>query len=926
MPETIPPARSSFDRTNAVFAALVFIAAFIVYAMTVHRSFSFWDCGEFIACSYILGIPHPPGTPLFILIGRVFSMIPFVEDISYRVNYLSVISSCFTALFSYLIIVRIVGYFFGPDKDEPSNRWIAYVGGVVGALFVAFSATNWANSVETEVYGPSLALMTLMLWLTLRYFEERGTSRGLQTMVLVYFIALLGVGIHMTPFLVVPVLSIFYMLNKEATTRDWIMVCAFIIIELLLIIVFANGRGGFAMFGIVTIALGAVLLSFLYRKINWAIAIAIVALSSLMLEFSKFIYIAPAGMVVLIILGSLAKRFRWNVEWKVALAIVVLGIIGFSVHLYIPIRSAHQPRIDQNNPSRDYETFKNYLDRKQYGQESMVERMFDRRGKWENQLGRHPHMGYWSYFEEQYSDGGWNFVPFLALGLIGMYVAIRKRAAIGMPFFTLFIVCSLGLVLYMNFADGTQYDGADAYLEVRNRDYFFTPAFVFFGIAMGLGVSGIVQFVRDKLAAGNEGMQRSISYASTVLILLPAISLADNYHENDRSNNHLPYNYAANLLDTCDENAILFTAGDNDTFPLWCLQEVYDYRKDVRIVNLSLLNTDWYVWQMKDQYDVPISLSKEQIWWYPVETIQGDTRQPRERFRDRPRGRMAYLQATPYQGRVLRVADMMVDEIVLENRWQNPIYFSSQPYAESPLNLRDRATSVGLLYRLDREPPEGKIDLAEGLDLYRNTYRFEGFEDSEVHRDENATGIWLGVGMNGVRIFDALNRSERGDEAKSFMRDMIDHYPEYWQSTYVLAEELEKEGDSVAAMAAYQKLHDTLTAFLARDEDNLFYMQDLGMVKVDIGTRTGDEDLQQAGVALMWQAFEGNPNSSYAFRKLVTVLSRLRRVNDMRRAAAMIAEYKINLGDPFVQQVLQATGTVTGTPTMPGRQPGPGSR
>jgi hypothetical protein len=137
------------DRLHFFSGALVLLLSLIVYIKTLAPTLSFWDCGEFIACSYILGIPHPPGTPLYILIGRLFSIIPFFEDISARVNLLSAISSSFTALFCYLCTVRILNYWFD-DKEEFSNRLIIHGGSVCGALVAAFGITNWNNSVEAR--------------------------------------------------------------------------------------------------------------------------------------------------------------------------------------------------------------------------------------------------------------------------------------------------------------------------------------------------------------------------------------------------------------------------------------------------------------------------------------------------------------------------------------------------------------------------------------------------------------------------------------------------------------------------------------------------------------------------------------------------------------------------------------------------------
>lgn len=902
--------KKDVDKTNIFLAIMVFIVSFVVYALTVQQTLSFWDCGEFIACSYILGIPHPPGTPLFVLIGRLISIIPFVDDIAYRINFISVVTSALTAMMSYLLTVKIVGFFFKGNQDKSFGKIIGYIGGVAGAFFVAFGRTNWSNSVEAEVYGMALALSVFLVWLALRYFETKGSLNSVKIMLLTFYLALLGVGIHMTVFLVVPICSIFFILKKEANNRDWLYICAFFIIELLMIIIFSDTMGA-GMFKLFSVALALGLIILLYKKINWAIMIGIASVSTVMISFSLYFKVTIAAIIFFAIIGALARSKKWDIQWRKGLLIVFAAMIGVSVHLYIPIRSELNPRIDENNPSRSFDTLLYFLDRKQYGQVSMTDRMFNRRGSMANQFGRHPHMGFWSYFEEQYSQTGWSFiVPFFLLGLFGLYTAIKKRLEVGLPFMTLFLLCSVGLILYMNFADGTRYDymTQDAYLEVRNRDYFFTPAFVFFGIAMGLGVSAVMMYVRDYFS-GNDKMKKLGVYASSILVLLPAVSFAHNYHACDRSGNTIPYSYAKNILDTCEENSILFTAGDNDTFPVWCIQEVYNYRKDVTVVNLSLLNTDWYVEQMKNRYDVPISLTDEQILWYPYEIREDQfIYRPKEPFIDRPRKRKTFMNPSAFGGRVVKVQDMLVDEIVIENKWKRPIYFSSPPYAESPLNLRDHIVAVGLLYKLTPQVATTTIDVERSYDLFMNTYQYDNFENSEVYRDENATGVFVGVGVSAVRLYDEMIKQGDTTRAETLAYMLIDKYPEYWQMYTILGGVYDNRGDTAKTTTMLTELHDTLDIFLKSNPENLFYKQDLGLVKVQLGIRSSNQAMVDEGLSLTWQAFNANPNSNYAFRKLISVLGQVNRRAEMVEAATKFSEYKINMQDPLVQSLLGLQG------------------
>lgn len=926
----MPDRKNGFDKINAILAIFVVIFTFIIYRLTVQPTLSFWDCGEFIACSYILGIPHPPGSPLFVVIGRVFSVLPLAADICLRINLVSVVSSAATAMFGYLLTARIIRSWFSDNGNgDIWKRLTVYIGALTGSLFLAFSLTNWGNSVEAEVYGLAMMLMTAIFWLALVFYEKQGTPKGSRIMILMLYLGILGVAVHLTTFIIVPIAAIFLILKKETSDRIWAYICLFFIIELLLIILLSNiisdHLSAYKVFMFATV----VLLGFLafglkvYKHINWGILIAIGALSMIMIGFNIFLLGLLFGAIVLALMGKFAPG---KFAWKQGLIIIMIAVIGFSFHLFIPIRSAHNPRIDENNvvkekftlgffmepfkqvlgiddvhseSSRNYRTFVDYLERKQYGSESMTERMFRRRGTMAHQFGRHAHMGFWSFFEEQYGIKG-GFLIFFLLGLFGVYTAINRKLPVGLPFFTFLLLCSVGLILYMNFADGTMYSprSGDAYLEVRNRDYFFTPAFMFFGLAMGLGIAAIMDLVRRKLSEEKlVSLKTPVMAALSLLILLPGITIASNWYYCDRSDNYYPLIYAHNILESCEDNAILFTSGDNDTFPLWCVQEVYEKRKDVTVINLSLLNTDWYIYQMKYQYEMPISLNEDQILWYPYQ-MQGETvTRPKEPFRDRPRKRMTYLIPLPHEGRIVKLQEMMVDEIVIENRWEKPVYGTSEPYAESPLKLRDYSYAVGQVYRIDKDQPERGIDADKGLELYDDVYRYDGLDNNNIFRDDNATGVFLSLGFNALRIANELRIQGRDDEAIALLESVVEKYPEFYQSSELLSEMYEARGDSAKGRQVMENLEQELTVLNEKNPGNQFYMMDLGMAKHHLGK--SDEALD-----LMWGGFKINPNSSFAYRKLVQYLYDRQRMREILEATQMFADYKINRNDPLVQQIL----------------------
>ena len=202
------------------------------------------------------------------------------------------------------------------------------------------------------------------------------------------------------------------------------------------------------------------------------------------------------------------------------------------------------------------------------------------------------------YLKNNKGKNAYFFLP-LILGIIGALFHYKKNKNDFMVIMLFFILTGLAIVVYLN-----QYP-----LQPRERDYAYVGSFYAFSIWIGLGVAAITKFIE----------KYNLKYANIMsimlcLLLVPVLMAKENWDDHDRSNRYTAKEVASNYLNSCAPNAILFTNGDNDTFPLWYIQEVENVRKDVRVVNLSLLNTPWYIEQLKHQPPmIPISLKDENI-------------------------------------------------------------------------------------------------------------------------------------------------------------------------------------------------------------------------------------------------------------------------------------------------------------------------
>jgi hypothetical protein len=742
---------------NRIVAFSVFGISLMTYIITLSPTVAFWDVGEYCAAAYLLQVPHPPGAPLFLLIARIFGMIPFTPDVAVRMHFVSALASALTVMFLYLISVRFMMSWRGKPATS-YDRLVLYGSSAIGALSLTFSKTFWFNAVEAEVYGLSLFFVSSILWLGLRWYERADWQRSDVYLIFISYMIGLAVGVHLLAILVLfGIMLLIYFRTYEFSINS------------------------FLKFSAVAIIVFAIIYPGIVKEFP----------SLLDGEFggrrSGFITFIPIALLLAAIYGVYHSIKTHNRVMNVALLSFLFIVLGYSTYTMVYIRANANPPMNENDPST-LGRLVSYLNREQYGTAPLIDRRWnvnepEQRAAhqkyssdfdyfWRYQL-NHMYLRYfgWNFVgvEGDWKEAGVNWrqlfgIP-LFLGLFGAYVHWKKDPKMAFVATTVFFVLGLALVIYFNMQEP----------QPRERDYFYVGSFFIFSMWIGMGVLGLIDQLREKLR-GN-GIPAFSSYGVLILAFLfvPVNMARTNFHESNRSGNYVAWDYSYNLLQSCEQDAVLFTNGDNDTFPLWYLQDVEGVRRDIRVVNLSLLNTDWYIRQLKhnEPYGakkVPISISDADIARIapvPFETQVMELPVPREVVQsysiegtsgvmiDSTVQHAGILRFTmPHtlefgNVKAIRTQDIMVYDIVRTSAWKRPIYFAMTVAPDGQIGLRDYMRLEGLAFRLT--PIRGT---AYWANVDEAKMRAHLFTDIEKPSKEPQIGfLWRGL-QNKSTYFD----------------------------------------------------------------------------------------------------------------------------------------------------------------------------
>ena len=803
---------------DRLVAGVVFAYALVLYLLTVAPTASFWDAGEYIAVVHGLEVSHPPGAPFYMLLGRLFSMFVPTEYVALSVNLVSVFASAGAVLLGHLVIVRLVRMWQRPENTPPRPlgeqsgfvRATALVGGAVGACTFAVTDSFWFNAVEAEVYALSMLFTAAVVWLIVRWADEAMREEAQlrqgrhlfalasnRYLVLIAYLFGLAIGIHLLNLLALffVALIVFFTEYDRPAWSD------------------VKRWGALVLAGVVS----SVAFLFVYPGV-----VQVLPTLAGQSGVPFFFFVAVFAVLALALYYTHTRNMQ---RANLVVLCATMIVIGYSAYALIFIRSAADPPIDENDPETA-EAFISYLKREQYGSTPLLsgrtfnnetgrigqeETLFPRRYSpranhqrvyqrydsdweffWQYQVG-HMYVRYflWNFAGRQsdvqgagaafgpptqaqaqqaslespseQSSRNYYFALPLLLGLFGMAYHFmrdwRRAFSVGI----LFLLTGLGIIVYLN----------QTPMQPRERDYSYVGSFFAFSLWVGIGAAGLMELaghaLKDRFESGLSGARGRgalFGLGGLLFLAVPGWMAVQNYDDHDRSGRYLAPDYAYNMLNSVAKNAILFTNGDNDTFPLWYLQEVEGVRRDVRVVNLSLLNTPWYIKQLKNQSSrtsapLPMDMSEEDIerlgnmsyremLWQP-DTVQVPVDQSAflqdTELASLKRSRIEspmqwYLEGRPTQVQgygLLIVADRVAYNIIrtnAENGWERPIYFATTASQRGQLDLGNYLQLEGLALRvmpIRHDKPLGRVTPLTAKRM--SDFRFRGLNEPDVYYD-----------------------------------------------------------------------------------------------------------------------------------------------------------------------------------------------
>ncbi len=790
-------------RWHWIAAALALGVPLFVYIRTLTPTVPFWDSGEFIATSYILGLPHPPGNPVYTMLGRMMSLIP-IGPVAWKVNFMSALASALAAFFTFLIVVRTIRRWYADLPMSPARQLACLVGGLTAAFFVAFSNSFWDSAIEAEVYSLSSFLVVFSTWLAFNWWDHLGETANDRMLVLIVYLLSISAAVHLGTILVAPGLLVLFVLARPhyfKTGRFWAS---------------AALLGGFVLF-------------LWYNEFSADVDVPLPLILMLL---------AVLCVVYALNRKKLLKNnlFTW---WTIAL------VIGFSVQLFLLVRSQQHPAVNEGAPET-FNTWKDYLLRKQYGPSNPFERRADVWFQINHMYLRYVGLqfrltdGFGPFGPSSFWVMAVNAIPYLLLAIGAWWNWTRDKATFWF-FLAQNLIMGPALVFYLNFTDH----------EVRERDYFFTNSYHFIAIWMGMGAAGVLDWLGRAFepaqvpvplaapgaappaapgAAPFGGERAGIWIGAAALIGISLLPAKEGWYEHDRSGFYIAHDYAYNMLTPLAPNALVMTNGDNDTFPLWYIQEVERVRRDVRVVNLSLLNTPWYIKQLRDQEPkVPFTFTDAQL-----DAIQ------------------------PYQdektGKVVWVKDQAVADMMKANQWKKPVYLAVT--VPEQLGYEKNLTLEGLVFRIEQhEVADHAVDAGKTLDNLYHVFRYGGLLDKNrnydrsVYKDDNAYKLVQNYSAAHVQVAYQLQQKGQNQDALRVLRDAVKMTPDFPGLLEYLGKSYQDMGDTTSAEHVFQ---DAQKRFPNAAE---FHFH-LGVIHWQRGHRQRRADLVEQGLAELRRACE----------------------------------------------------------------------